>query len=809
LEISAERTWVERAERLRREADLSLAKGHHAPAEKLYREASDMLLSAFGSSHTNYAESLSDLAMAYLAMARYPEAIAHYQHVVDIYRMAVGEDGPLYLTGLGNLAAAHRAMGGFSEAQSLYRQALQIHGKSPRKDFTGRILVELAWIYAHTGRVREALDVLCDAERAHDQMIAEVVARGSEREQLACRESMREAYFLFVSFVSRYCPDSSDATQALLEVIFRRKALWIEMALAQRDASMRDRSLSIHRRYEALRSLRQEIARNTVQGLSADETPDVRYRELHNRDTERRELEVALAREVAGLNPFGKRLGGIDLHAVASALPSNSALVELVKFRRYDFESIQNSGRDSWQEYRYLAVVLVDGAAHAVRIVDLGEALTIDRLMTRFRSWIMRAANAQHRGFVSDDEPSPDALESPGMALRAAVFDPLRPALGGRSRVSLAADGELARIPFEALPLDSAGRYLADDYRLSYVDTGRDLLGPGLAIDQISSSPVVVADPDFDLAQRSVVRTLWQGWRSRFVRTTTQARPFTGRSSRQPRDDDRNEWHFERLPGTRIEGELIAGMLGVPLWHGSGALEKHLKDRVSPRILHLATHGFFLRNQPFNPPTTGGCGGLAQRFLPIEENPLLRCGLALAGANHAFTPEVLPEEAEDGLLTAEDVACLDLQGTEIVVLSACETGLGEVQIGEGVFGLRRAFVLAGAKTLIMSLWKVADLPTAILMTRLYENLIEARMPRDEALRQAQHYLRQLSVGQLRSRWFNTESVKRLADDDANARAAIEGYLAHADPYQPFDHPYYWAAFILLGNTTPLVQDCQP
>lgn len=158
-------------------------------------------------------------------------------------------------------------------------------------------------------------------------------------------------------------------------------------------------------------------------------------------------------------------------------------------------------------------------------------------------------------------------------------------------------------------------------------------------------------------------------------------------------------------------------------------------------------------------------------------------------------------------MTAEDVACLDLQGTEIVVLSACETGLGEVQIGEGVFGLRRAFVLAGAKTLIMSLWKVADLPTAILMTRLYENLIEARMPRDEALRQAQHYLRQLSVGQLRSRWFNTESVKRLADD-ANARAAIEGYLAHADPYQPFDHPYYWAAFILLGNTTPLVQDCQ-
>jgi len=379
LDISAERTWVESAERLRREAGLFLAKGHHAPAEKLYREASDILLSAFGSSHTNYAESLNDLAMACLAMGRYPEAIARYQQVLDISRVAVGEGGPLYLTGLGNLAAAHRAMGDFSEAQKLYRQALQIHEKSKRKDFTGiaKILVEQACIYAHTGRVREALDAFCDAERAHDQVIVEVVARGSEREQLTCRDSMREGYFLFLSFVLRYCPDSPDATLTLLEVIFRRKVLWIEMALALRDASMRDRSLSIHRRNEALRSLRQQIARKTVQGSSADETPDVRPRELHNRDTERRELEVALAREVAGLNAFHKRLAGIDLQAVASALPSNSALVEFVKFRRYDFESIQTPGRDSWQEHRYLALVLVDGVPHTVRIVDLGDPLRL------------------------------------------------------------------------------------------------------------------------------------------------------------------------------------------------------------------------------------------------------------------------------------------------------------------------------------------------------------------------------------------------------------------------------------------------
>ena len=110
-------------------------------------------------------------------------------------------------------------------------------------------------------------------------------------------------------------------------------------------------------------------------------------------------------------------------------------------------------------------------------------------------------------------------------------------------------------------------------------------------------------------------------------------------STRQPRDDDQNEWHFEQLPGTRIEGEVIAGMLGVPLWHGSGALEKHLKDRVSPRILHLATHGFFLRNQPFNPPTTGGCGDLAQRFLPIRRTRCCVVGSRLRGPITPLRPK--------------------------------------------------------------------------------------------------------------------------------------------------------------------------
>jgi hypothetical protein len=142
------------------------------------------------------------------------------------------------------------------------------------------------------------------------------------------------------------------------------------------------------------------------------------------------------------------------------------------------------------------------------------------------------------------------------------------------------------------------------------------------------------------------------------------------------------------------------------------------------------------------------------------ENPLLRSGLALAGAN-AGLRGIAPAMVEDGLLTAEDVAGLDLRGTELVVLSACETGLGDVRTGEGVFGLRRAFVLAGAKTLVMSLWKVPDEPTCELMEDFYRRLL-AGEGRAEALRQAQLALK-----------------------------------------AKYPDPFYWGAFICQGDPSPL------
>ena len=228
---------------------------------------------------------------------------------------------------------------------------------------------------------------------------------------------------------------------------------------------------------------------------------------------------------------------------------------------------------------------------------------------------------------------------------------------------------------------------------------------------------------------------------------------------------------FSRLPGTKEEVKAIAALMGRSareIYTGGSASESVLMQSKSPRILHLATHGFFLSDQDWSSMMDEKSRGITitareapSGKKPVHiENPFLRSGLALAGANRSLAQEGIT----DGILTAEKILGLNLRGTDMVVLSACDTGMGDVKNGEGVYGLRRAFTQAGAKSLVMSLWEVPDRETKELMVSFYKNLQSGKINRAEALRDAALKQRQT----VKFRYGN-------------------------------DHPYYWAAFVFLGE----------
>lgn len=275
-----------------------------------------------------------------------------------------------------------------------------------------------------------------------------------------------------------------------------------------------------------------------------------------------------------------------------------------------------------------------------------------------------------------------------------------------------------------------------------------------------AAGTVVFAGPDYKLgAAERLVQA------DRLLKKHETVIAMRGTSAREVRS-----MGWKPLPGAALEAQDIRTILHktaygpVKTYVGAEALEEVLKAMPAPRILHLATHGFFLDHEPktAEPGEVEAGAGSARGRLKHADNPLLRSGIVLAGAN-AVGDSDSAAKVEDGWVTAEEIGMLNLQGTELVVLSACQTGLGDIRSGEGIYGLRRALLYAGARSLVTSLFEVPDAETRDLMKRFY-----AGLPTGQGKLQALH-------------------------------AAQRGMIAERRAKQGAAHPFFWASFVLVGN----------
>ncbi len=418
-------------------------------------------------------------------------------------------------------------------------------------------------------------------------------------------------------------------------------------------------------------------------------------------------LELELSRASAAFRQLRKEEAA-GPREVCSALIREAALIDLFWYLRI----VQPNGRDGplTLEPHYVAFVVRGGACTEPMRVDLGPAAPIDEDVQRFRDTLSR------------DAPDPTARElraryrkTLAARLKAKLFPlEVQAAIKGKRRLIIAPDGALALLPFGLLPGEDGHEFLLETRTISYVPSGRDLLRVA-ASRPTASGLLAVGTPAFGLAPVQVVQAT-----SLRAGCGTQDEPFVP------------------LPGTAAELQAIARVYQqaqpvrpLTLLEGPQATKTALVE-LAPKagVLHLATHAYFAGEEC----TPAGLVRAPQRIGTdpsafLGHNPLLLAGIALAGANE--------REKAHGILTALEIAALDLQNTDLVVLSACDTGLGTAARGQELLGLRWAFSYAGARNLVTSLWSVPDAETATLMTHFYTNLWLKGLSVPAALRAAQ------------------------------------------------------------------------
>lgn len=676
-------------------------KGEYAKAEPLLQKVISIKEAIGGSDHPDIAISLNTLALLYEATADYEKAEPLLTRAMTIIEKKFRPDHPEVALTANSIGVVQFSRGDYSAAESSFQKALAIwkNALGEHHPNVALSLSNLSLLYEARGEIKRAIESRTLANEITESNINLNLGAGSDRQKLLYLTSLRNQTDETLSLQVNSASSEPTACRLALTTVLRRKGRALD-AMGTSIALLRQRLTPENRELlDQLTDLRARISALVFSG-PVRQTPEQYQAHFKKLEDTADDLETQISRKS---EEFRVQSQPTTLESVQSAIPHGASLVEFALYRSRKAKVA--AGKERISAPRYVVYVLPNRGEP--QWADLGDAAKIDTAINNFRHALREPARRDVRQRARD--------------LDELVMNPVRKLLGPTRTVLLSPDGLLNLVPFSAL-VDERGEFLIKNYSFTYLSSGRDLMRLGISLPS-REGPTIVANPDFGpLLNRS---------------------NSSGAISRGA---------FKPLPGTSEQArELKKLMPDALVFVGEQATESTIKKAKGPVILHVATHGFFLTETDgkgqADPPLAFNLAGSQLG------NALLRSGVALAGAN------INREGPDDGVLTALEAASLDLSGTKLVVLSACDTGIGEVKSGEGVYGLRRALVLAGSESQVISLWQVSDAATRDLMIYYYRALANAE-GRSEALREAQ-----LKILARPDRW----------------------------------HPYYWAGFIESGS----------
>ncbi len=724
----------------------------------LHTEALHIRKTSLGSKHPNYAQSVSNLANLHWKMGNFIEADALQREALSIRKETLGENHSEYLESLNNLAILHHQIGNFQAAEAFYKQGLssQCELITQKNILYAHFASNLANLYCLRNNLlpvdslfHESLDVYKNRlSDNHPQYISGLknlsdfnwlkgnkilaLEQTATAKQWGIRqiktqfphlsEFQKSTFFnetikIYLDTYNSYAIEMPRIdTKALYDLQLSSKALLMHASQKMKNRILNSGDTALVKKYGEWNVLKEQIIKATEMSESTRQAKGIKLDSLTNA-SEDLEKELSKKSESFASLTDQKRTTWQDIQ---KTLKKGEAAIEIVRTNKYGLAKVVTDTSDvakapNFPQYpiygltdtAYYAVLIIKKSSKQPEIVLIKNG---NELEEKFAVYQKNTIQFMQEDLISYDQ----------------FWLPIAQKLKGIKKVYFSPDGVYNQISLNTLQNPKTKKFVLDEIELHLVTNTKDILAFGKSENKTLKAELL-GYPLYDLQTQNA-----DAARMREV-LADSTRAFA------------NFQQVSLLPGTKKEVEDIFQILSqkkysLEILTEQNATEENIKKVKNPKILHLSTHGFFIDSKEKNE----------------KVNPMLRSGLLLTGVSDYTRAEVKPD-TEDGILTALEAANLDLDETDLVVLSACETGLGDVKAGEGVYGLQRAFKVAGVKSIVMSMWKVDDAVTQKLMTTFYQKFAESNKAR-QAFKEAQAIIK-----------------------------------------KQHPEPYYWGAFVMVGE----------